>query len=226
MINWDQVRFGTSILLVSLLMLLTIQLANAGKVPPMPEQRQNQGQEQRQGQGQGQTQGQVTTVDTDVSTVVNTTVNTDVNTTAEQTQSMGDMVGGSQTVEFNDVRQVHSANAPAIYSTSPCYVGGSAALGLAKINIGGGRAVVDRQCEMRETARILLSAGEVQLGVALLCMTEAGSLLGERCKYSADVRIQLAAARDRIAFLLNERAIDRKECNDSKNRIAAACNQK
>ncbi len=202
------------------ILLLTMSVAHAGKPMPMKQAPINQ----RQAQEQAQETNVNTEVNTTVSTVVDTAVNTVV--TSDQSQNMGDMIGGTQSMEFNQVRQAHSANAPSVYATGPCFGGVSGAIGLPKVNFGGGKATRDEQCDMRETARMLIGAGEVELGVALLCMTESGSLLGDSCAYTGHIRADLAAARDRIAFLLNEREIDRKNCEDSKDRIFKACQQK
>lgn len=168
------------------------------------EQDQYQDQWQEQDQWQDQTQDQVQD--------------------QAQEQSMGDMVGGSQSMTFKGAEQAMSANAPTVFSSAPCYVGGSAALGVKGLNIGGGRQVLDVQCELRETARMLISAGEVELGVMLLCLTKASAMLPEgACYPHGNVKAELKAAQDRVAFLLNERVIDRAKCKESKDRIAEGC---
>ncbi len=144
----------------------------------------------------------------------------------EQGQEQGQeqsLVGGTQTI--NNAAQVHSAFAPSVFSTSPCYYGGSAAIGLKGVNIGGGRSKKDLQCEMRETAMALIGAGEVSLGVMLLCNTEAAASLGDACKPSVDLKARLAQLETRNQVLLAERAIDRQQCEDSKDRIAQGMQQ-
>ncbi len=162
------------------------------------DQYQDQGQDQSQGQDQGQEQG--------------------------QEQSMGDMTGGTQTMSFKGQKQAFSANAPNVFSTAPCYVGMSAGIGLQGLNIGGGKSKLDEQCELRETARMLIAAGEIELGVKMLCLTNAASLLGEgTCHPHNDVKAALKEAKANIKHLLTERDIDRQKCNESKSRITDGC---
>lgn len=173
--------------------------ATTSKPEPVPQQEQEQYQDQSQGQEQEQEQGQEQQMD----------------------QSM---TGGTQTVSFVGQKQAFSANAPTVFSTAPCYVGKSGGIGVQGLNIGGGKATLDVQCELRETARMLISAGELELGVELLCLTDAASMLPEgRCHPHSDVEAALKAAQDRVAFLLNERAIDRVTCEESKDRIMEGC---
>lgn len=169
--------------------------------PPEPEpggQVQDQDQYQDQGQDQQQDQG--------------------------QEQSMGDMTGGTQTVTFTSQKQAFSSNAPNVFSTAPCYIGMSAGIGLQGLNIGGGKSKLDVQCEIRETARMLIAAGELELGVKLLCLTDAASLLDEgACHPHTDVRQALKDAEANVQYLLNERSIDRAKCNEAKDRITEGC---
>lgn len=142
----------------------------------------------------------------------------------EQEQSMGDQMN-SQEMTLVAAEQAFSAIAPNVFATSPCFSGGSAALGLKGVNIGGGKAKRDPQCEMREVVRLFLAAGEIELGVSLLCMTDAAIANFKEgvCKPTGNIKASLKAAQDRVAFLLNERTIDRQECEQSKDRIMEGC---
>lgn len=164
-----------------------------------PRQEQDQSQEQNQNQHQNQNQDQA------------------------QSQSMGDQAN-VQTTSFHSEQAVSSAIAPNVFSTSPCYVGGSGALGLKGVSIGGGKAKVDPQCELREAVRLLLAADEHELAVQALCTTDAlRQALGDACQSSRSVREELAQAKANIRTLLKEREADRQTCNESKDRIAEAC---
>lgn len=190
-----------TIVVAVILTLVWVSIPAFATSTPKQEQDQKQYQGQEQDQSQGQEQGQ----------------------DQYQDQSMGDMIGGTQTMSFKGVEQAFSANAPNVFATAPCYVGGSAAIGLKGLNIGGGKMKLDEQCELRETARMLIAAGEVELGVMMLCLTDAAQLL-PACHPHTDVKASLKAAQDRVAFLLNERQIDRATCEESKDRIAEAFN--
>jgi hypothetical protein len=184
----------------ALLLLLALSapaFATKPKDPPTPpiNVQQEQGQIQQQQMGQAQDQDQ------------------------NQTQSMGSQEN-SQSVSFSSARQVHSAIAPSIQSSNPCVIGGSGALGLKGVNIGGGKQKVDPECEKRETARILGALGERELAVLLVCSTEAAKDgLGDNCAPSV-TQIEL---RERIDKLLMEREHDRLVCNSSKDKIIEAC---
>jgi hypothetical protein len=92
--------------------------------------------------------------------------------------------GNNQAVTFTSpdditLRNTASANAPSVYPSGNCYGGWSAGLGLPGVNLSGGKAVLDHQCDMRETARMFAAVGERELAVMLLCQTEAASYLPE-----------------------------------------------
>ena len=165
-------------------------------------------QEQHQGQNQNQHQDQSQNQD--------------------QYQTIGD-VSNDQSVTFTSpkdvtVRNTASAPSPAIFSSNPCAIGGSFGLGLPGGNIGGGKQKVDPQCELRETARILISAGEVELGIKMLCMSDAAmASLGDACVPSTNHQNRIAELENQVAVLLQEREFDRQECDDSKDRIIEAC---
>ena len=126
--------------------------------------------------------------------------------------------GNTQSVEFE--ASANSAIAPNVFATSPCTVGGSGALGLKGVNIGGGKSTVDPECVRREEARLLNALGERELAVIHLCNSPGlAASLGDKC---APTTTQ-AELRERIKLLLEEREIDRQTCKESKDRIAEAC---
>ncbi len=133
-----------------------------------------------------------------------------------QEQSMGDMTGGTQTMSFSNASQAHTAIAPNVFATAPCYIGGSAAIGLKGVNIGGGRVKVDPECELRETARLLGALQERELAVMVVCRTKAAiAAIGDLCKPNASQRDRIKELEGRIQFMLTEREIDRAVCDES-----------
>ena len=185
---------------VVLIMAASIAYAGGMKEPP-PEPitlQQDQYQDQYQDQHQGQDQQQ------------------DQDQSQGQEQSMGDMTGGTQTMSFTNESQAHSAIAPNVFATAPCFKGGSGALGVKGFNIGGGRVTVDPECELRETARMLGALGERELAVMVVCKTKAAiSALGAICKPNASKSDRIKELEGRIQFMLTERDIERAVCDES-----------
>lgn len=181
------------ILLVVAAILISVEANATGTPKPQEqEQKQHQGQEQIQDQHQDQAQ--------------------------HQTAITGDMAN-EQSVTFKDRAQASSAIAPGTFSSNPCSLGGSAAVSVPKLSIGGGKNKVDGECEKRETARLLGALGERELAVMLLCTTDAATVLGDNCKPNVDLQNENQELRERVQFLLNERTADRKACEAAKDRI-------
>ncbi len=179
-----------------------LAFAGGTKEPPPPvtlEQEQLQSQTMMQDQSQAQDQRQ----------------------DQSQTQSIGDQ-SNSQSMTVATESQAHSAVAPSVFATAPCYVGGSAAIGLKGVNIGGGRVKVDPECELRETARLLGSLQERELAVMVVCKTKAAiAAIGDLCKPNASKSKRIKELEDRIRLMLTEREIDREVCDNSIERCEA-----
>lgn len=176
-------------------------VVNVTKTPiniaPKQTMGQSQDQMQQQQQGQEQSQSQIADASNE---------------------------GVNQTVNFGAKQQVASAIAPGIYATNPCALGGSAALGLKHVNLGGGKAKIDPECVKREVARLLGSFGERDLAVMMICSTEAAvAALGDQCVPHQLASQRITQLEDRINVLLVERAHDREVCNESKDRILEGC---
>lgn len=136
--------------------------------------------------------------------------------------------GNSQSVQFKSpstIKNTASGIAPAIFGSNPCVVGGSIGIGVPGFNGGFGKGKIDPQCELRETARIMIASGEQELGMMLLCATTAAvSVFPEGvCGSSLDTQGRVIELEGRIETLLAEREIDRQECNASKDRLTENC---
>ena len=176
------------------------------------QQYQDQEQDQYQGQDQGQKQHQVA-------------VGGEAVATATQTQ------GNAQNVTFTSpdditVRNTVSARVPNLVATSPCFYSWSGGLGAAGINIGGGRAKRDPECDKRELARMIAAFGYTGMAMAVACKTEAAiETIGAECAQmvSDTNRVgQLTAENDRLREQLDA---ERLNCNEAKNRIFEACQE-
>lgn len=152
------------------------------------------------------------------------TIDNSVNQEQQQQQQQQQTQANEQSVAFSQVRQVASAIAPGVYSANPCYYGKSGAIGIDRLNLGGGKQMEDQNCAKLETARMLAALGEVELAIQVACATESAvAILGEKCKPSTTMKQQIKQLESDNAFLMRERDIDRKECTDSKNRIIESC---
>jgi hypothetical protein len=138
----------------------------------------------------------------------------------------GDVNVDSGDVSFSQPRQAHSANAPSVYPSGNCYGGWSAGLGLPGVNVSGGKAVLDRQCDMRETARMFAAVGEREQAVMLLCLTDAGKLLpdcGPTRNFIDDYKA-LQAQRDMLFEDVTKLADDiKRHCTETSTRVFEIC---
>jgi type II secretory pathway pseudopilin PulG len=143
----------------------------------------------------------------------------------DQTQTQTTEQANEQTVNFSSpstIRNTASAIPPNVFASAPCYTGASAGAGVPGFNISGGKTTLDPQCEIRETVRLLLAAGEQELAVELLCTTDAAAGMA-KCKSTLNVRQRVRDLEGRIQTILKERGIDKQKCEESKDRITEAC---
>lgn len=198
---------------VLIVMVMTsIDSAHATGRSKTPPQQQEQDQQQDQAQDQAQQQEQAQQQDQAQQ--------------QGQEQTQANEQTNSQSVTFTSHKTAMSAIAPNVFSSNPCYTAASAAIGLPKINIGGGKQEVDPNCEKLEAARMLGALGEVELAIQVVCATTAAQeVLGDTCAPSTTMKARLNQLEADKAFLLQERAIDRQECDAAKDRILAGCNK-
>ena len=142
--------------------------------------------------------------------------------------------GNNQNVNFSSpdditVRNTASGNAPSVYPSGNCYGGWSAGLGLPGFNVSGGKAQLDHQCDMRETARMFAAVGERELAVMLLCQTEAATYLpecGPTRQFIEDYKA-LKAQNELLHQDVNKLADEIKSyCRESNDRVHKACANK
>ena len=141
----------------------------------------------------------------------------------------GDVNVDAGDLSFSNPRQAHSANAPSVYPSGNCYGGWSAGLGLPGVNLSGGKAVLDDQCDMRETARMFAAVGERELAVMLLCQTEAATYLPECGPTRQFIKDYKAIkAQNELMQLDITRTVNRLErvCSDAVTRGFEACQNK
>ncbi len=109
---------------------------------------------------------------------------------ADATGGNAEATGGNNALTINEskrpdditIRNTASANMPNLTSTAPCVVSISGGLGLAGVNIGGGKTKIDPECNIRETARTFAGLGEVGLALTIACTSEvAKAALGDAC---------------------------------------------
>lgn len=102
--------------------------------------------------------------------------------------------GGANSLTFNGaarpddikIRNTASANMPNLTATAPCVVSGSLGVGVAGVNVGGGKTKIDPECNIRETARTFAGLGEIGLALTIACTSEvAQAALGDACGLSA-----------------------------------------
>lgn len=145
----------------------------------------------------------------------------------EQSQTMGSQEN-SQTVIFTSpddvtIRNTASANPPNVSGSHACGLGKSGGFGIPAVNVSGGKQRVDPECVRREEARLLNAFGERELAVIHLCNSPSMiESLGEACGPS----VTQEELRRRIDFLLKERDIENKKCDDQKNAIIQGACQK
>lgn len=144
---------------------------------------------------------------------------------ASNAQAQNQDQANEQNIDFSYPRQVASAIAPSIFASHPCAIGGAAALGVKNLNIGGGRAKIDPQCEIRETVRLLIGAGETDLAITLLCTTEAAAGLGAACAPTGGEAMKAMQATvddltEQNAQLLSVREVDQAELETMRDSLA------
>lgn len=161
-----------------------------------PSQAQAQGQDQSQGQVQGQSQSaDANSVSIADASNRNSNESSNANFNANyasggQGGSAYSSQGNSQSINIAAPKTYSHGNnvaayAPAIYSSSACtgggLSGGASAFG-AGISLGGSKQ--DKQCQVRENARIL-SGLDANLAIMYLCanpLVDVGAVLGTACR--------------------------------------------
>ena len=178
--------------------------------------------DQKQHQDQGQAQEQS----------AHANANSSANNANNQNLNIGTDVSfqGGDTVLPDDItiRNTASGNAPSVYPSGNCYGGWSVGLGVPGFNASGGKAVLDHQCDMRETARMFAALGERELGVMLLCMTDAAQSLpdcGPTRQFIDDYKA--LKAQNELLFEDVTKTVERLErvCSDAVTRGFEACQQ-
>lgn len=66
--------------------------------------------------------------------------------------------------------------APAVMTSSPCFVGYSGGFSVAGFGASGGGGVEDKKCTLRETSRVLHAQGEREASVRVMCMDGVAAL--------------------------------------------------
>lgn len=93
------------------------------------------------------------------------------------------------TTEFNDSSSVPRQTAPAfsgyVEPTTSCANArnGGASSPIAGLSLGF--STKDKECDLRETARLFFEMGQPELAVALLCKSKAAEKLGDTCKFTS-----------------------------------------
>lgn len=140
-------------------------LATGGHEPPPKPTPPPAGQEQGQAQGQTQSQGQGQEQVLHNANTVSSTVGA---TTATGGAANAANQGVQQGVNFEDRLQAPAQGIPGVYPTSPCAIGWSAGLSVPGGALGGGKAKVDANCEVRENIRLAIAVNPA-LALKAIC---------------------------------------------------------
>lgn len=196
--------------------------AFAGKPLPTPTQEQGQIQKQGQGQDQGQQQSLNSRIDLELGS--DSSANNEGNT----------LVAEGDTYDI----PVSTAYAPGAYSHIRC----DQILGFGATRDDGSMAVgipmprawsrKIKDCERVDTANWLRSMGLRNEEIEMRCETkvlvkkfgseeECETILKSATNYDAE----LTRLQNNIDILQTERRIEREKCDESKDRIVAACNK-
>lgn len=158
---------------------------------------QAQGQDQFQGQAQGQLQGQgqnqsaiaisegsrsasLSAAGAIAGAESGSTSTATVGDTSSTSTSASNSGGNAQTMTYNEaeplksyeVRGMGQAYAPNIYPSAPCAMAGSVGASALGWGVSAGGSKVNKECEQRETARMLSQLGYEAQGLAVLCSSE------------------------------------------------------
>lgn len=90
---------------------------------------------------------------------------------ASESSASSNSGGNSQAVSFKDRRQAPASFAPSIAPTAPCYYSVGGALSIPGGSIGGGKAMKDDACELRENIRLAYQMGLTVEADYLFCTT-------------------------------------------------------
>jgi hypothetical protein len=208
----DKTTIGFILLAIAFLLFAAVPTWATNKPKPMPAPTQEQGQQQKQHQQQKQGQDQ------------------------SQTQSIGDQAN-SQSITFtspDDIRIENTASpdTPNIYPQNPCALVWSAGGSVAGFAASGGKAYIDRGCEVRAWAALMFQLGAREAALYRLCMEPQAEGVPD-CQGVRDYNKELqllslghdqlveenAELRDRIEFVLSERAEDQQRCDQSVERV-------
>lgn len=75
----------------------------------------------------------------------------------------------SNNLTVEDRRQAPAVLAPSIAPTAPCYYSVGGGLSVPGFGASGGKAILDKDCETRERARLFFQFGFTDMAVSLLC---------------------------------------------------------
>ena len=135
---------------------------------PQPTSTYNASANMRQGQAQGQIQGQLQ------GQRQTATGGSAAGGSGGQAYNEGNSYsGGSYSSSYSARGNTPDAIAPSIVGGNTCAVGGSAALSLAGLGIGGGFSGEGEKCNARQIAAILILAHHEREGFELLCKSDA-----------------------------------------------------
>lgn len=93
---------------------------------------------------------------------------------AVQVSQGGASVSASVHQDYGD--PAPAVAAPAVMTSSPCFVGYSGGFSVAGFGASGGGGVEDKKCTLRETSRVLHAQGEREASVRVMCMDGVAAL--------------------------------------------------
>ena len=94
----------------------------------------------------------------------------------------GQTVSLSSPVEVTTVRAAPTVTPPTVGMTANCMIGASGGIAGLGFGISGGGGIEDKECTLRETARLLFGLGENEAAVKVLCNNRLiADAIGDRC---------------------------------------------
>ena len=90
-------------------------------------------------------------------------------TSSSATASTGNVSTGNLSVSQDYDDQAPAVSAPSVYTSAPCFVGVSGGVSVAGFGASGGSGIEDKNCTLRETARLLHGIGQKTAAVKVMC---------------------------------------------------------
>ncbi len=90
-------------------------------------------------------------------------------TSSTATASTGSVSTGNLSVSQDYDDQAPAVSAPSVYTSAPCFVGISGGVSVAGFGASGGSGIEDKNCTLRETARLLHGIGQKTAAVKVMC---------------------------------------------------------